>query len=181
MYSLHLRHALVTERLVQLGESFGPCLWLIEWPFLSMDRLERINRMTPAWPSILTISRVRRDVWPDRHSDVNEQEPERDERHEVVELVWPIHDKTQNDDEKVHPEHHLEKGEMTSMHNYIHGSYTWHALNHVRFCHGLTNILYQHWCRFEQDVIWSYSGLWSFQYEAIISQHIVVHSFDKDC
>ena len=56
----------------------------------------------------LTVGRISCDVWPDRHGNVDEEEPEGDERNEVVEVVRPIHDKTQHDDEKVHPEHHLE-------------------------------------------------------------------------
>ena len=48
-------------------------------------------------------------MWPDRHGDVDEEEPEGHEWNEVVEVVRPIHDKTQHDDEKVHSEHHLEQ------------------------------------------------------------------------
>ena len=51
---------------------------------------------------------------PDRHGNVDEQEPEGDERHKVVELVRTIHDEAQNDDKEIHSEHHLGNDKMTN-------------------------------------------------------------------
>ena len=58
----------------------------------------------------LTISRGSGKVRPYCHGEVNGEEPERDQRNKVVELIGSVHHKTKHDNKEVHPEHHLRQG-----------------------------------------------------------------------
>jgi len=46
---------------------------------------------------ILTVNGGSGDARPDGHGDVDEDEPERDERHKIIELIGTIHHETQHD------------------------------------------------------------------------------------
>ena len=48
------------------------------------------------------------DVRPDRHGEVHDDKPKRHQRDKVVELIRPIHHKTEHDNQEIHAEHNLE-------------------------------------------------------------------------
>jgi len=73
---------------------------------------------------LLTVDRRRRDARPDGHEDVDDDEPERDERHKVVELIRTIHHQTQDDDEEVETNQHLTTAVTQSLSSLTLGDFT---------------------------------------------------------
>lgn len=55
----------------------------------------------------LTVSRGCRYPRPHRHGNIEEYEPEGHQGNKVIELVRPVHHKTQYYDQKIETEHHL--------------------------------------------------------------------------
>jgi len=73
--------------------------------FFVLPLIQRVTDVHKA--TLLTIDRRSGDSRPDGHGDVDNDEPERHQRHEVVELIGTIHHQTQDHHEEVEPHQHL--------------------------------------------------------------------------